>query len=162
MEENKAYKPDYIENQVNNNCHQFFGQVSGCVFAMPGSTVNMPEHEAADSPKGACTSQNEEILARRIQAVHEMNGLNRADWGVVHRLLSMDGKFLQTQYDAGAKYINEVCGEEVTSERAIAQSQAITNIDGYHPNQWKFREVTRESDGILTRYKQIAKIYMEA
>lgn len=162
MEENKAYKPDYIENQVNNNCHQFFGQVSGCVFAMPGSTVNMPEHEAADSPKGACTSQNEEILARRIQAVHEMNGLYRADWGVVFKLLVIDGRFLGSAYDAGATYINTICGEEVTSGKAISQSKAITDIIGYHPDQWKFREVKRESDGILTRYKQIAKIYMEA
>ena len=29
MEENKAYKPDYIENQVNNNCHQFFVRYAG-------------------------------------------------------------------------------------------------------------------------------------
>jgi len=28
-----------IENQTNNNCQQFFGPVSGCVFAMPGSHV---------------------------------------------------------------------------------------------------------------------------
>ena len=41
MEENKAYKPEYIENQVNNNCQQFYGPVSGCVFAMPGSHVHM-------------------------------------------------------------------------------------------------------------------------
>lgn len=40
MEDNKAYKPDYIENQVNNNCQQFFGEIKECVFAMPGSTVN--------------------------------------------------------------------------------------------------------------------------
>jgi len=28
-----------IQQQTNNNCQQFFGPVSGCVFAMPGSQV---------------------------------------------------------------------------------------------------------------------------
>ncbi len=41
MEDNKAFKPEYIENQVNNNCQQFYGPISGCVFAMPGSHVHM-------------------------------------------------------------------------------------------------------------------------
>lgn len=32
-------KPAYIREQHNTNCQQFFGQVTGCVFAMPGANV---------------------------------------------------------------------------------------------------------------------------
>ena len=33
-------KPVYINEQHNHNCQQFYGPVTGCVFAMPGATVN--------------------------------------------------------------------------------------------------------------------------
>lgn len=42
MENNIAKKPEFIGKQENHNCQQFYGPVSGCVFAMPGSTVQMP------------------------------------------------------------------------------------------------------------------------
>lgn len=32
-------KPMYIKEQHNHNCQQFFGPVTGCVFAMPGANV---------------------------------------------------------------------------------------------------------------------------
>lgn len=37
--EDQPVKPVYIHEQHNNNCQQFFGNVTGCVFAMPGATV---------------------------------------------------------------------------------------------------------------------------
>ena len=37
--EDQPAKPVYIHEQHNNNCQQFFGNVTGCVFAMPGATV---------------------------------------------------------------------------------------------------------------------------
>lgn len=43
MEDNKANKPEYIENQVNNNCQQFFGNMYNCVFTMPGDDNAKPE-----------------------------------------------------------------------------------------------------------------------
>lgn len=47
-------KPQYIENQTNNNCQQFFGPISGCVFAMPGANVTQqmaPSQPAANTTK---------------------------------------------------------------------------------------------------------------
>ena len=34
-----APKPHYIREQHNHNCQQFFGPVTGCIFAMPGANV---------------------------------------------------------------------------------------------------------------------------
>jgi len=42
-------KPQYIREQHNHNCQQFFGDISGCVFAMPGSTVHLNQ-PAAPAP----------------------------------------------------------------------------------------------------------------
>lgn len=61
METNKAQKPEYIENQVNNNCQQFFGKVENCVFAMAGSHVGMP----TSSTKNYCEYINREKLAEQ-------------------------------------------------------------------------------------------------
>lgn len=41
MEENKAYKPEYIKHQENHNCQQFFGNMYDCIFTMPGE-ANKP------------------------------------------------------------------------------------------------------------------------
>jgi len=38
-----------IDKQENHNCQQFFGPISGCVFAMPGSTVNQMTPPTVDS-----------------------------------------------------------------------------------------------------------------
>lgn len=40
-------KPQYIHEQHNTNCQQFFGPVTGCVFAMPGANV----YQTPPSPK---------------------------------------------------------------------------------------------------------------
>lgn len=45
-------KPTYIAQQSNNNCQQFYGPISGCVFAMPGAQVTnnpVPPQPAAPS-----------------------------------------------------------------------------------------------------------------
>lgn len=45
-------KPQYIENQTNNNCQQFYGPISNCVFAMPGATVyQQPAQAPTPKPK---------------------------------------------------------------------------------------------------------------
>lgn len=37
--DNMPQKPQYIHEQHNTNCQQFYGPVTGCVFAMPGANV---------------------------------------------------------------------------------------------------------------------------
>lgn len=51
--ENQPAKPEYIKVQHNHNCQQFFGPVTGCVFAMPGAVVNQYPNGAA--PKATST-----------------------------------------------------------------------------------------------------------
>lgn len=50
MEIDKLQKPDYIEHQENHNCQQFFGPVTGCIFAMPGSNVTSQTPQASQAP----------------------------------------------------------------------------------------------------------------
>ena len=54
--EDQPAKPVYIEKQENHNCQQFYGPVTGCVFAMPGATVYQhpePAPKAAPAPENA-------------------------------------------------------------------------------------------------------------
>ena len=53
--EDQPAKPVYIEKQENHNCQQFYGPVTGCVFAMPGATVNQYQGAA---PKAAPAPEN--------------------------------------------------------------------------------------------------------
>lgn len=52
-----AAKPQYIHEQHNSQCQQFFGPVTGCVFAMPGAHVSPPVNTgpAASSNNGGKT-----------------------------------------------------------------------------------------------------------
>ena len=65
MEENKTYKPDYIEHQENNNCQQFFGPVSNCVFAMPESHVTMQPTPTNQVPTGPIDTSEIEALTKK-------------------------------------------------------------------------------------------------
>ena len=53
--EDQPAKPVHIEKQENHNCQQFYGPVTGCVFAMPGATVNQCQGAA---PKAAPVPEN--------------------------------------------------------------------------------------------------------
>ena len=53
--EDQPAKPVHIEKQENHNCQQFYGPVTGCVFAMPGATVNQYQGAA---PKAAPAPEN--------------------------------------------------------------------------------------------------------
>ena len=52
-------KPVYINEQHNHNCQQFYGPVTGCVFAMPGATVyQQPVATPQPQDKAVCTPEN--------------------------------------------------------------------------------------------------------
>ena len=49
--DNMPQKPQYIHEQHNTNCQQFYGPVTGCVFAMPGANVYQSPQPSNKSPK---------------------------------------------------------------------------------------------------------------
>lgn len=54
-------KPTYIAQQTNNNCQQFYGPISGCVFAMPGAQVTQqmaPQRASSTTTEKASCSEN--------------------------------------------------------------------------------------------------------
>ncbi len=67
METNQAQKPEYIEHQENHNCQQFFGPISGCVFAMPESSVTLQAPQPHQQKSSL--SQNDNKVAAAIKAV---------------------------------------------------------------------------------------------
>lgn len=64
-------KPVYIEKQENHNCQQFFGNVTGCVFAMPGATVNQYPEAAHVQGQGnvPLTGEADEALVCKLAPV---------------------------------------------------------------------------------------------
>jgi hypothetical protein len=57
--EDRPAEPLYIKEQHNHNCQQFYGPVTGCVFAMPGAQVyQQPEPRIRSAPGNAtCNPQ---------------------------------------------------------------------------------------------------------
>lgn len=83
-------KPQYIHEQHNHGCQQFFGPVTGCVFAMPGANVyqqpsattkaskssskkpsSLPDTSAAKVKKAKKTKVTRELMTFRSRGVHE-------------------------------------------------------------------------------------------
>ncbi len=67
--EDQPAKPVYIEKQENHNCQQFYGPVSGCVFAMPGATVNQYPGATHAHGKVSVTAEADEALAEKLVPV---------------------------------------------------------------------------------------------
>lgn len=156
METNKAQKPEYIENQVNNNCQQFFGTVTGCVFAMPGSNVGMPN---AVVEKATVSTKT---LEERILAVYRANLCkNKADWGIVFRLLRELGRFKPTEYYECAELINTTCGEVLTDEDSIRLSKPNLSLRGSYKTGWQDTKPTVQTESLLKRYNEIADVFMQ-
>lgn len=53
-------KPVYINEQHNHNCQQFYGPITGCVFAMPGATVNQYPNGTAQAASSSQKNSVEE------------------------------------------------------------------------------------------------------
>ena len=66
-------KPVYIGEQHNHNCQQFYGPVTGCVFAMPGAQMyQQPEARAHAEPESAtCNPQlSKESILEYVMRLH--------------------------------------------------------------------------------------------
>ena len=67
--EDQPAEPVYIEKQENHNCQQFYGPVTGCVFAMPGATVYQHPESAHAHGKVLVTEEADEALAEKLAPV---------------------------------------------------------------------------------------------
>lgn len=71
--EDRPAEPLYIGEQHNHNCQQFYGPVTGCVFAMPGAQVyQQPEAHAHAEPENAtCNPQlPKESILEYVMRLH--------------------------------------------------------------------------------------------
>ena len=72
-------KPVYINEQHNHNCQQFYGPITGCVFAMPGANVNQypngTAQAASSSPKNSVeetqpATRNPQLIIDYVMRLH--------------------------------------------------------------------------------------------
>lgn len=72
-------KPVYINEQHNHNCQQFYGPVTGCVFAMPGANVyqypNGTAQAASSSKNGSAeetqpATRNPQLIIDYVMRLH--------------------------------------------------------------------------------------------
>lgn len=83
--ENQPAKPEYIKEQHNHNCQQFFGPVTGCVFAMPGAIVNQYPNgavpKAAPAPNEDATRNPQLLVDSILEYVMKLHpSLVRKEW----------------------------------------------------------------------------------
>lgn len=63
MEEDKKHIENHFE--AGSNCQVFNGNISGCVFAMPGATVTQQVPTKADQPQTAASNdQHQDVVSR--------------------------------------------------------------------------------------------------
>ena len=63
--EDRPAEPLYIKEQHNHNCQQFYGPVTGCVFAMPGAQVYQQPEPRIRSDSGSAT-RNPQLFKKHI------------------------------------------------------------------------------------------------
>ena len=87
-------KPVYINEQHNHNCQQFYGPITGCVFAMPGANVNQypngTAQAASSSPKNSVeetqpATRNPQLIIDYVMRLHPM--YVRPEWKEKYRSL---------------------------------------------------------------------------
>lgn len=147
-----------------------------------GQNINNVEHmdvhvdkdghvQVLNAENIATTSQQQEPIGQKyltgidagIMAVHQTHLCNKADWAVVSRILEERGTWQRNAVTAHAEYINDICGENVTSSTSLSRSPIFTKIVGEYPN-WSVRpsEQNRETAGKLQDYLEIGKIFTDA
>lgn len=147
-----------------------------------GQNINNVEHmdvhvdkdghvQVLNAENIATTSQQQKPIEQKpltgidagIYAVHQAHLCNAADWAVVSRILEERGTWQRNAFTAHAEYINDICGENVTSSTSLSRSPIYTKIVGEYPN-WSVRpsEQNRETAGKLQDYLKIGKIFTKA
>ena len=96
--EDQPEKPQYIHEQHNHNCQQFFGPVTGCVFAMPGAVVNQYPNAAATQTaapskpapedKTQPATRNPQLIIDYVMRLHPM--YVRREWREKYEALWQD------------------------------------------------------------------------
>lgn len=97
-----------------------------------------------------------------ILDVFEANICDSPDWSVVLRLFQERNIRRPNGLPYDAQYINELCGQDVTTARSISRSFMTDSVEGKFPN-WRVKAgyETRESSNLLRHYNDIAKIIVD-
>lgn len=152
--------------------HNNYGQVnhienSNVTIAPNGQiTHSVRSHDAQAEdviPITESTQQPHTGIEAGIMTVHQSHLCNAADWAVVSRILEERGTWQRNAFTAHAEYINDICGENVTSSTSLSRSPIYTKVAGEYPN-WTIRpsEQTRETARKLQDYLKIAEIFTNA
>ena len=120
-----------------------------------------PSDDIASKDKKKVPYAKERIGIRAVFDSHLCK--SKSDWGAVFKILVEREFCSKKAYLAGAKFINEVCGIDVTTKDALRQSPALNILGGNAESGWRNREPeNRESSGKLLHYREIAIIFFSA
>ena len=130
-----------------------------------GKTLGIPvpeEREDFTSEEFQIPNKNND-MDRRIKAVYEAKVRKKnADWAAVYKLLIEEGVYTKSEFAAGATRINNACGRNVTTTRAITQSRALDIIGGkWKGGGWSDRIHNKTSGNLLNRYMAIARAFYQ-
>ncbi len=101
--DDQPVRPQYINQQHNTNCQQFFGPISGCVFAMPGATVTQTTSAMGSKATSSASTTNPRTIkakevkaARAVSKPHELmtfstHGVCEANLTLLFQQLVNDG-----------------------------------------------------------------------
>ena len=154
----KRIAPRHIYINVNDGGQLSFGDLFGDM------NIQTVEHMDVHSPQPKPQPQQSTDRNRRaVLAVHQQCACAPAEWAVVVKLLEEQGAIQKSAYLNAAAYINEICGQEVTSARAIARSIIYTKIIGQYPD-WRIKddEQSRKTPNILRKFMNIAQVFIKA
>ena len=87
---------------------------------------------------------------------------SKSDWGAVFKILAERKVVSATYYLAGAKIINQACGQEVTTASAIKQSPALVILGGRYTHGWSDKVHNRQSANLVLHYQEIAEVFQNS
>lgn len=151
MEENS--KKSVVNHfEAGSNCQVFNGNISGCVFAMPGSTVTQNSPSTAPSE-----SFSREALADAVQAVQAHM------WGAAaYAVLFCECRDHRGYPNNMAQFERDI--DAIAQERSLAFGcNAGTLSDAFRHNPYLEKHVDKWKDsGVKTRSMHLLKVFQEA
>ncbi len=143
------------------NCQVFNGPISGCVFAMPGSTVNQSPVQNTNLQEG-CQEKKQASKAEQLSNVSDTDNplLNEAAmkyWALLnkHGFTSADHHLMSTTTRKQAMYIAETFAEKLDMKSKWKPFEKLWGIKNLAQEKYDMQE----KGSLPLRYDEIDSIF---
>lgn len=161
MEENS--KKSVVNHfEAGANCQVFNGNISGCVFAMPGSNVTQqaavsPEPQRKEQSEESLGAMNHDVLTEAVQAVQTHM------WGAsAYAVLFCECRDHRGYPNNMAQFERDI--DVIARERHLTYGcKAGTLSDAFRHNSYLEKHVDKWKDmGVKTRSMHLLQVFQEA